>query len=399
MISKRELLKIAATVGLNPSIVEKDYALGWMLRGIFRHKDIAESWVFKGGTCLRKCYLETYRFSEDLDFTLMDEFHLHEEFLQHVFEEISEWTYQQVGLEFPVEYQSFDIYRNPRGNLNCQAKLSYRGPVSPSSGGLPRLKLDLTADERLVLPEAHVPIFHPYSDIPPEGIRVMAYAYEEVFAEKIRALAERRSPRDLYDVVNLFRNTKAKPSAQALLHILERKCEFKGISVPRYEDLDEHRSDFDAAWVSMLKHQLPELPPVNKFWDILPELFAWLGGAQSPQIPVPCPLKHGDTTIREHTLYLPLPGEAQSYLETIRFSAANRLCVDLDYASRTQRVEPYSLRRTKEDNFILCAWDVGRNKDSNYSIDRIEGAKMTEQSFSPRYEIELIPERQTKNSA
>ncbi len=28
-------------------------------------------WVFKGGTCLKKCYIETYRFSEDLDFTVL----------------------------------------------------------------------------------------------------------------------------------------------------------------------------------------------------------------------------------------------------------------------------------------------------------------------------------------
>ena len=26
--------------------------------------------VFKGGTCLKKCFFETYRFSEDLDFTV-----------------------------------------------------------------------------------------------------------------------------------------------------------------------------------------------------------------------------------------------------------------------------------------------------------------------------------------
>jgi predicted nucleotidyltransferase component of viral defense system len=32
-----------------------------------------ESWVFKGGACLKKCYFETYRFSEDLDFSLRDE--------------------------------------------------------------------------------------------------------------------------------------------------------------------------------------------------------------------------------------------------------------------------------------------------------------------------------------
>lgn len=27
--------------------------------------------MFKGGTCLKKCYIETYRFSEDLDFTVL----------------------------------------------------------------------------------------------------------------------------------------------------------------------------------------------------------------------------------------------------------------------------------------------------------------------------------------
>ncbi len=28
--------------------------------------------MFKGGTCLKKCFVETYRFSEDLDFTVLD---------------------------------------------------------------------------------------------------------------------------------------------------------------------------------------------------------------------------------------------------------------------------------------------------------------------------------------
>ena len=43
---------------------------------------------FKGGTCLKKCYFETYRFSEDLDFTLRDGSHLDEELLKKVFVEI-----------------------------------------------------------------------------------------------------------------------------------------------------------------------------------------------------------------------------------------------------------------------------------------------------------------------
>lgn len=50
----------------------------WVLAGIAAHPDIGPSWVFKGGTCLKKCYFETYRFSEDLDFTLTDASHLNE---------------------------------------------------------------------------------------------------------------------------------------------------------------------------------------------------------------------------------------------------------------------------------------------------------------------------------
>lgn len=76
MIPKREILDISSTVGLNPHVVEKDYALGWALAGIFNHRELTETWVFKGGTCLKKCYFETYRFSEDLDFTLRDEAHI-----------------------------------------------------------------------------------------------------------------------------------------------------------------------------------------------------------------------------------------------------------------------------------------------------------------------------------
>ncbi|MCY4152024.1 MAG: nucleotidyl transferase AbiEii/AbiGii toxin family protein [Aestuariivita sp.] len=63
MIDKREILTIAQQTSLTPHVVEKDYVLGWMLAGIYRHENLAESWIFKGGTCLKKCFLETYRFS------------------------------------------------------------------------------------------------------------------------------------------------------------------------------------------------------------------------------------------------------------------------------------------------------------------------------------------------
>ena len=72
MIDRREILDMAGTLGLLPHVVEKDYVLGWVLAGIYRQTALAERWIFKGGTCLKKCYFETYRFSEDLDFTLTD---------------------------------------------------------------------------------------------------------------------------------------------------------------------------------------------------------------------------------------------------------------------------------------------------------------------------------------
>src|SRR3970040_2314042 len=51
------------------SVLERDYCLAWFLVGLSRSA-LREVLVFKGGTALKRCYLEDYRFSEDLDFTL-----------------------------------------------------------------------------------------------------------------------------------------------------------------------------------------------------------------------------------------------------------------------------------------------------------------------------------------
>lgn len=103
MIDRRELLASAGNLGLLPNVVEKDYVLGWLLAGIYNHLALKDSWVFKGGTCLKKCYFETYRFSEDLDFTLPDASHLNIDFLTTTFREIGEWVYEQTGIEMPSD--------------------------------------------------------------------------------------------------------------------------------------------------------------------------------------------------------------------------------------------------------------------------------------------------------
>ncbi len=388
MIDKREIIDIATALGLNPHMVEKDYVLGWMLWGISSHDALATSWVFKGGTCLKKCFFETYRFSEDLDFTLTDDSHLDADFLKGVFAGIGERIYEVTGIELPSDFQQFDIYTNPRGGKSCQAKIGYQGPVSPRGKSMPRIKLDLTSDECVVLPPVRSLVFHPYTDAPDDGITVQSYAYEEAFGEKVRALAERARPRDLYDVVNLFRNDYARPAA-VLLDVLRKKCEFKGIGLPVLADLQPYKADLEGGWSTMLAHQLPALPPVETFWDELPAFFAWLEGGAAPVIPAAYAKAAGEEIIRERTLRLPISGTAQSYLEIIRFAASNRLCVELVYQGSTRIIEPYSLRHTRDDNIILHAHNIDKDEHRSYRVDRMQGAQVTSQTFVPRFEIEL----------
>jgi len=397
MIDRQEILEFAGEVGLDPNVVEKDYVLGWMLAGISQHAHTRDSWLFKGGTCLKKCYFETYRFSEDLDFTLLDGAHLDERFLRALFTEIAQWIYDESGIELPDASRTFDVYRNPRGKTSAQGRAGYRGPMR-RQGDLPRIRLDLTDDERVVRGGERRPVHHPYSDKPEAGIQVMAYCFEEVFAEKFRALAERERPRDLYDVIHLHRHDTGADRA-AVLEILTQKCEFKGIAVPTLDSLQNsaHHAALRADWEQMLAHQLPQLPPFEAFWSELPAVFDWL--RQEPIEAAPPAMRSGRVEIDETWR---APAMASSWraqgitapLEIIRFAAANRLCVDLDYQDDEGRVsrrtiEPYSLRRTKAEDLLLYAVRSEDGKDRSYRVDRIRGARATQQSFSPRYEVEL----------
>ncbi len=390
MIDRREIIDIAGTQSLLPQVVEKDYVLGWILAGIYQHEALTENWIFKGGTCLRKCFFETYRFSEDLDFTLREPAHLESHFLADAVEWIADWVYERTGIELPANRREFDVYENPRGNRSCQGKIPYRGPIAPRGRVLPNIKLDMTADEHLALAPIRVPIYHPYSDEPEDGIHVTAYAYEEVFAEKVRALAERTRPRDLYDVVNLYRNSDARPSPAVLLDVLRQKCEFKGIPTPLSRvDLEPHRQVLGGAWEHMLRHQLPALPPLQDFWGALPEFFAWLKTGVVREVPAAYQIAAGETVLRARTLRLSVSRNAHAFLEVIRFAAANRLCVDLLYKHETRRIEPYSLRSNKDGNIILHAYDTRKRGHRSYRVDRIQGARATGETFVPRYAVEL----------
>jgi len=201
-------------------------------------------------------------FPRTLDFTLREESHSDEEFLRSVLEEVIAWVIEQSGLNIPADQLEFDIYKNPGGRLNCQGKIAYRGPVSPTSGGWPKIKLDLTADERLVLPSVRREVFHPYTDRP-EGVSgPIAMPTKKPSAKSFGVRGTDAASRSLRRC-DLDRHTDSRPTASVLRDVLQQKCVYKAIPVPTLESVLSHRQSLEAMWSDMLAHQLPVLPPLK----------------------------------------------------------------------------------------------------------------------------------------
>lgn len=70
MIGKGEILKRAAELEMDPSIISRDYILSWILKWLSQ-QEFGEKFIFKGGTALKKIYFPNFRFSVDLDFTVV----------------------------------------------------------------------------------------------------------------------------------------------------------------------------------------------------------------------------------------------------------------------------------------------------------------------------------------
>lgn len=396
MIDRAEIIRLAGELGLQPRVVEKDYVLGWVLAGIARDEELSRAWLFKGGTCLKKCFFETYRFSEDLDFTITEPAQLDRDFLLSRFKTLSAWLYDTTGIELPAELLRFDVYDLKTGGRAGEGRIAYRGPIAPRGGDLPRIKLDLTADERVVLPSVIRPVTHPYGDAPAAGITARCYAFEELFGEKVRALAQRARPRDLYDVINLFRHGDFRNAALVIRGVVTEKCAFKRIPFPTFEALAPAHPELVGEWANMLGHQLPSLPPVELFWSALPEFFRWLAGAAIQPLLPSHPLGVGSTALQGPAGSIRIPGRGTPFIEVIRFAASNHLLVELDYRDEdghrdTRAIEAYSLRRTKDDNIILCAVNVEKQEPRSYRMERIQGATILSRGFTPRYQIELSP--------
>jgi hypothetical protein len=171
---------------------------------------------------------------------------------------------------------------------------------------------------------------------------------------------------------------------------------FKAIPFPTLESLNPFRDELIGEWSNMLAHQLPALPPIQSFLDALPEFFAWLTEERAPVVLAVHPMARNTEVLRGPAGAFGGFVSHRPFIETIRFAASNRLCVELDYRDEqgnrdTRLIEAYSLRRSQAGDILLMASRADSGAPRSYRLDRILGARTTERSFIPRYPIELTP--------
>ena len=392
MIRKQDIIDRAAEWRLRPDVVEKDYALGWLLAAIAGHPETATRWVFKGGTCLKKCFIETYRFSEDLDFSLLPDAIYTTEGLLTVLRELARRATELSGIDFADAQVSVRQRKDKLERPTFQGKMGYKGPLAVP--GWPRILFDITQHEAIVGDAVNRSIFHPYPDELPGDVVVLTYSLEELVAEKTRALWERTRPRDAYDVLFLLQNDIADVDLGRARDLFALKCRGKGFEPPTSAGLvarvradEELRSE----WTNMLAHQLPQLPEVDGVIErIASGLLEWIDRVVAP-LPaqlLPVAATAGDTPLPASGLRF--WGEPSgSAVEIIRFAGANRVHVEFEYHAKHRVVEPYSLRRARAGNVLLYGWELASGQIKAFDLRKIFNLRVASSSFQPRYSIEL----------
>ena len=179
MIAGRVLRRMARERGMPLDIIEKDYALGWILNGV-ASSSLRSKLIFKGGTALSKVYFPfDWRISEDLDFTLSDHATL-EEASAALLEELPGIVEEASG------GMALDFKDGPFINPGfLRVRVQFDGPVSRST-----VKIEVTREgfigEYGVM---DVPVAYDYPEF-----SVCSYTLGNILAEKLRSLLSSSSP-------------------------------------------------------------------------------------------------------------------------------------------------------------------------------------------------------------
>lgn len=265
MITQKEIISIAGIKKLKTQTIDKDWVLGHFLNAFYSFENIKTNFIFKGGTALKKCYFNNYRFSEDLDFTLLDKsFTVDEVFIKSIIKIATENS----GIKFHILKQKFQ--KSDEEGQGYEIKINYWGadhkpnqkPL-PVSRWLSQIKLDISFSEKLITKPEQKTIFHEYSDKELINNTIPVYSLFEVLSEKIRSLIQRNRPRDIYDISYLSKNIEPQHFS-TIKQMLYTKATDKKIEITGLENfVNENKGNINKrAWTSSLGDHLPvgELP-------------------------------------------------------------------------------------------------------------------------------------------
>ena len=249
MIKPGEIQNKARAVGVRDQQIEKDYMLSWILQGVSQHPALLKAIVFKGGTVLKKVYFEGYRFSEDLDFTLLDDAVTNEQIFEW-FTEVFEYIKEEANI--PLEI--IDNNEHQDGGINFY--ISYIGPLG-GFGANKKVKVDISRSEKLVFEPILNDVIIDYTD--QEEHQLLCYSLEEVLVEKLRSVMQRMQARDFYDIWYLLEIHKM--DVDFYISEFKQKCENKAINPTEFHTkLEQRLPQYKGRWQKSMADQIKDLP-------------------------------------------------------------------------------------------------------------------------------------------
>jgi len=267
MLSRAELQRLANRERVALGILEKDYVLTEVLKALSQLQVLRESFVFKGGTALRKVYFPRWRYSEDLDFTV--KFDIPKEELGQNLDGL----YHQVEQTTQIRLTTRMLHKT---NGYARIRTQFLGPLAHPA----MIYMDLSFDEPLCLePQSRKVLTAPFPD---EERTVQVYPLEELMAEKMRSLIERGKSRDYYDVWRLLKEQRSQMNLELLGTVLEKKLRHKGLGLRTTADfLPDNPAGIKRYWEKDLSQQVTTLLPLE---DVLNELKQMLDTYLAPHL-------------------------------------------------------------------------------------------------------------------
>jgi predicted nucleotidyltransferase component of viral defense system len=257
-------------------IVEKDYALSYLLAAIGSVDGLRENMVLKGGTALKKLYFADYRFSEDLDYStrILGAIPQIDLLIESVTQRLNGLLIERGPFQATSEAL---ILKQPHPGEQKAYLVRIQFPEQRQL--LCRLKVEITVDEPILMPVSQRPVLHGFDEAFEAEIPV--YSLEEIAAEKLRALLQSKARlhergwgasrvcRDYYDLWNLLQVPGL--ISPDLIPLLEQKCAVRNVSFASSNDFisEDLLTVARSEWAEQL---LPFVPDAPQAEELLPKV-------------------------------------------------------------------------------------------------------------------------------